>query len=515
MKAFLLYRDRDCDIGQNLPPGAADAARDLEVETVLDAMAGEDEFLLGVVRSVMHASLSSPDDIVYRQDILADSLRHPDVVSGIYAIATETIEAERRHYRSAFSSPGYVLSRATKVLRLQVAALRRLREIGAEQRSDFRSAGFTRFFEMLASELGEDFLSVIEAQLRQLRFRGGVLVSARLGPGNLGVSHVLRRPGAARARLLDRLPGMSKAGLVLTVADRDVTGRRTLTELSGRGIAQVADALTESADHIQDFLTVLRQEVGFYIGCLCLHSQLTDSSRPLCVPVPVAAGKQALAAHGLCDAGLALVAGQPQVVGNDVEADGKSLVIITGANQGGKSTFLRSIGLAQLMMQCGMFVCAQSYTASAGSGLFTHYQREEDAAMVSGKLDEELSRMSAIVSDIRPDGLLLCNESFAATNEREGSQIARHVIRALAESGVRVFFVTHFFDLADGFFREAPESALFLRAERCEDGRRTFRLVPGRPLPTSHARDVYEHVFAREPEPVILSGGPGYRAPSR
>ncbi len=47
-----------------------------------------------------------------------------------------------------------------------------------------------------------------------------------------------------------------------------------------------------------------------------------------------------------------------RIVGNDLDGDKKDLVVITGANQGGKSTFLRSIGLAQLMMQCGMFVPA-------------------------------------------------------------------------------------------------------------------------------------------------------------
>ena len=54
-----------------------------------------------------------------------------------------------------------------------------------------------------------------------------------------------------------------------------------------------------------------------------------------------------------------------------MDADGKSLVIITGANSGGKSTFLRSAGLAQLMMQCGMFVAAGSFRASVCKRVFT------------------------------------------------------------------------------------------------------------------------------------------------
>jgi DNA mismatch repair ATPase MutS len=116
-------------------------------------------------------------------------------------------------------------------------------------------------------------------------------------------------------------------------------------------------------------------------------------------------------------------------------------------------------------------------------------------AMDKGKLDEELARMSVIAGQIGPGSLLLCNESFASTNEREGSEIARQVIRALAEAGVRVVFVTHMYDLAGHCYARHHRGTLFLRAERRPDGHRTFRLLPGEPLPTSYGEDVYQEVF--------------------
>ena len=88
--------------------------------------------------------------------------------------------------------------------------------------------------------------------------------------------------------------------------------------------------------------------------------------------------------------------------------------------------------------------------------------------------------MSDIADQISPDCLLLCNESFASTNEREGSEIARQVVRAMLDKQVRVVFVTHMYDLAHGFHAQQLDSALFLRAEREPDGRRTFRLARGR-----------------------------------
>jgi len=185
-------------------------------------------------------------------------------------------------------------------------------------------------------------------------------------------------------------------------------------------------------------------------------------------------------------------------VGNAVMADKVDLVTITGANQGGKSTFLRSIGLAQLMMQCGMFVPAESFRSDVCEGLFTHYKREEDATMKSGKLDEELGRMSDIADRVTSNSMILFNESFAATNEREGSEIARQIVCALLEKGIKVFFVTHLYEFADGFYDKKMGNAIFLRAERQTDGGRTFKLNVGEPLQTSYGEDLYRTIFGTE-----------------
>ncbi len=169
-------------------------------------------------------------------------------------------------------------------------------------------------------------------------------------------------------------------------------------------------------------------------------------------------------------------------------------VIITGANSGGKSTFLRSVGLAQLMMQCGLFVTAQSYQANAAHRIFSHFIRAEDPGMTSGRLDEELRRMSAIAGQTKPYCLMLFNESFAGTNEREGSEIGYQIVSALLEAQVKVFFVSHRFDFAERFRRQHAHSTLFLRAERHPDGRRNYKLAVKDPLPTSFGEDLYHRL---------------------
>ncbi|XVV16452.1 MutS-related protein [Actinoplanes sp. CA-131856] len=238
------------------------------------------------------------------------------------------------------------------------------------------------------------------------------------------------------------------------------------------------------------FFASLRTEMAFYVGCLALRRALTERGAPVCRPVVRDAAERSFSARGLYDPGLQLRLGEP-VAANDVDADGTSLIMITGANRGGKSTFLRGVGLAQLLATAGAFVPATAFTTTARSGVFTHFTTDEDDALTSGKFDEELRRMSRVADVIAPHGLLLCNESFQSTNEREGSDIARRVIDAMTGAGVTVVFVTHLNELAQGCYRDRDRyPALFLRAGRD----RSFRLREAEPEATSHGADLWNRV---------------------
>ena len=270
-----------------------------------------------------------------------------------------------------------------------------------------------------------------------------------------------------------------------------------MSELRDRGLALAADALAKSVEHVQSFFRMLQAELAFYVGCLNLHERLLALRAPFTFPEVSEVGSCRLSCRELLDVSLALSMND-RPVGNDLAGDGKSLIIVTGANQGGKTTFLRSLGLAQLMTQCGMFAVASRLSINIVDGLFTHFKREEDATMKSGKFDEELRRINQIVHILTPHALILFNKSFAATNEREGSEIARQIVSALLERGQKVAFVSHQFALTHRFLQKRLNSALFLRADRLEDGRRTFKLIEGEPLSTSFGKDVYREVFSGE-----------------
>lgn len=491
-----MHREADFDIERELPGDVTVVVDDLELRTLFEAMAGDDEFLFEVSARAVLRGLTQPEAISYRQHVLADAITHPAVVHELYDLAGDAILAERKVWRFLFQErPSNRVARSVEVMEQFVTFLRHLRDMAEEHAGAFESEGFTRFFAMLRAELDEPYLSTVEANVKELKSRRGKLFSAELGRSNKGASYVLREP--RQRGLRDRLALGALSRLSFTVPDRDESGFRALSELEDRGLELAAEAMAQATNHVLSFFVALRAEVGFYLACLNLRQRLEAKGHETCFPDPCGPEALALTAGGLYDPCLVLTLSE-RVVPSDVSADGKTLVMITGANQGGKSTFLRAIGIAQLMMQAGMFAPARSLRANVCERVFTHYKREEDKTMESGKLDEELARMSQIAERIRPSCLLLCNESFASTNEREGSEIGRQVIRAMTENGIKVAFVTHLFELADGLRRQQLDSALFLRAERTADGTRTFRLLEGDPLPTSHGRDSYERIFGTQ-----------------
>ena len=490
-----MHRDRSFDAEIEMTAERRALMQDLSLDTLFQAMTTDEDFLPKPVRAAVLSPTQDLDTILYRQAVLRDCLSHEAVVRDLYRLTVEVVELEKRGYWWGFSEthPGGLLARAREELKMLIGMLARLKSMAEKSRHIFESEGFAVFFRTLASELPGEQLVKASHRLDELLLDGAIAITAQLGEGNKGANYGLVRP---RGRLLDWTRWRLRSGkkYTLRVEPGEEGLSQALSELKDRGLDRVANALGQAADQIRAFFQMLRTELAFYIGCLNLRERLVQAGISLCFPVPLPTDDRRHVFKGLYDVCLALELGQA-VVGNDLSLSGKDLVVITGANEGGKSTFLRSIGLAQLMMQCGMFVAAQSLAAEVCTGLFTHYRREEDTRMKSGKLDEELQRMSAMVDRLKPGCLVLLNESFAATNELEGSAIAMQIVSALVERGIKVFFVTHLSEFARQFLQKGEAGAMFLRAERQADGTRSFRMVEGEPLETGFARDLFNQIF--------------------
>jgi DNA mismatch repair ATPase MutS len=498
MRVSLLYPDRNFAPDGPLCADHDQLYADLQLEILVAAMADGDPLVARVSKSVLLQPLDDPDVIVYRQAILADFRSHPQLLEALRQAATAALQARRDVWGfgyGGFPTPQGTLSGAARYLAAYIDPLRTLRAIADTHIGAGSAEGLTRLLQELQSELQDSYLEIISRHLHQLNFRRGIWLSAELGDRNTGDNYALVAPHPGSDSWTHRLHSSRPASYRFSIDPHDDGAGQALEELTAKGLNQVANAAAQSADHITSYLNALQTELAFYRGCLNLYQRLQGNGQQVCTPQVAQAVVQALNFTGLTDPCLGLQAGG-LLDGHDADADRRSLVVITGANSGGKSTLLRSVGVAQLMMQAGMLVTANSYRASPVAGVFTHFPHQEDATMSRGRLDDELSRMEGIARHLRPYCLVLFNESFQSTNEREGSEIASQIVTALRDAGVRVVYVTHQYDFARRFLDEADTSTLYLRAAPRSPVTPHYRIEPDLPLATAYGPELYRSVFA-------------------
>ncbi len=496
MKVLLLHKTKRFDLDEELPGNEKELTKDLGLDVLFGAMASGDEFLLNVCSKTIISSLNNDaETIAYRQEVLKDCLENPDVIKSLYALTIEALERKKESWYGIFSKyPPSVLTSSIGMMHIYIEILKKLRILAEEHQTQFRSEGFVHFFKMLVTELDDAYFEKILNHLKALRFKYGILISGQLTKGNKGANYKLVKPPEETGSWWTRLFPKKTSNYTFKIHPQDNSGISALSELRNRGINEVANILAQSNDHIFGFLITLRAELGFYLGCMNLHVILSKLEAPISFPTVLPGNNGTYSFKELYDISLSLSMDK-KLVGNTLHANTINLVIITGANQGGKTTFLRSIGLAQMMMQAGVFVPAESLSSNTCTSIFTHFRRREDSTMESGKLDEELNRMDRIIKDITPNSMVLFNESFASTNEREGSEIAKQIVQALLEKDMKVFFVTHLYEFANTFYLKGKGNNIFLRADRKQDGTRTFKLIEGEPLQTSYGIDLYNRIF--------------------
>jgi DNA mismatch repair ATPase MutS len=188
-----------------------------------------------------------------------------------------------------------------------------------------------------------------------------------------------------------------------------------------------------------------------------------------------------------------------EMVTNEVNFDDSGRIfILTGPNRGGKTTYTQAVGIAQILMQAGMYVPAAQARMSPVDGIFTHFAAEEKPDEEAGRLGEESKRLSEIFAQATRHSLILMNESLASTSAGESLYLARDIVRVMRMLGARVIFATHLHELAadaDAINAETPgdSEVVSLVSMVSVDGngaRRTYKIVPSPPMGMSYAREI-------------------------
>jgi DNA mismatch repair ATPase MutS len=281
---------------------------------------------------------------------------------------------------------------------------------------------------------------------------------------------------------------------------------RDLRRLLERLIAPIGEAIERYAWVHARVFAALEAELGFYLNAADLMERLQRTGLPVCRPRIAPSDDRLTEIEDGYNAALALRMGADagEMVTSDIRFDDEARVwILTGPNRGGKTTYIRAAGIAQVLFQAGLHVPARSARLSPVDAIHTHFPSREGATPGEGRLDDEAKRLAGIFAAATPHSLILLNEVLSGTSTLEALGLARDALRGLHLLGARTIYVTHLHDLTaaiDDINRDTEGDGVVgsLVAEiddrpEVEDmARRTFRVHPGRPRGHSYASDIAE-----------------------
>jgi len=453
--------------------------RDLNFDVVVRSAVGRyDELEL----APLYASpLRTGDEVGYRHEVFRDLDR--EVLRGAVAAFAEEAKWVGRHLHMA-AKQNYRLERERWFLdgaARYVAAVSDLRDALVRGEPSSRAlrglrdhlVGYTRSagFESLA----RDTQKVLEA-LGQVRYAvriKGHRITVGADDGGVDYSAEIERTferfrqGATEDH--DAAPRDSGSMSIVEAQIADVVARRQPREFA---------ALDAFCKNHRDFLdeTVWRfgREIHFYLTWLALVERLDRAGLPFCLP-ELAAEKDA-AVEGAYDLALALMLlrDEKRVVQNGFELhDGERIIVVSGPNQGGKTTFARMFGQLHQLARLGLPVPAERARLLLADEIYTHFEREEDLARLRGKLDDELVRIKEVLEQATGDSVVILNEIFAATTVADAAVLGSDVVGQLADLGCLAVCVTFIDELAS---LEATVS-MVSTVEPDDPSKRTFRIV--------------------------------------
>lgn len=210
----------------------------------------------------------------------------------------------------------------------------------------------------------------------------------------------------------------------------------------GSSLTRAMNRLSPFPDDLIDRWLLWVEGLEPILAGLSFATALQKKGFPLCVPA--CDGGAAISARELYSAHMALC-GSQKPFPFDVNAERAALTLVTGANQSGKTSFIRTIAQSLLFAQLGFLLPAKQFSFTPHKRFLSLYAAGE--SLTSSRFEQEARIMNELLSMADRSTMVFLNEPFTSTNPSEAEPLLAESILRLAETGATTFVVTHLYDL--------------------------------------------------------------------
>jgi len=446
-------------------------------------------------------------DLLYRREVLQELAGNPALVESISEVC-KCLSQIRALQDAPTSDEFYAESiREYSVLQLAHSTMSALsEELGKlSAAGGIKSRGLQQLSRVISEKVATNFTAQFEDRwqayaggLEQLgSYRIRLTLDAELHICGAALTAIQKeqfvKGGLFGSRTLKELRQPDKVWDLQPLKEMKTPAEELIRVQLSNNQKQFYQALQRITADLED----LYQDLLFYLGALRYMRQMRKTNTAVCYPEIRPMETKEFSAKTMINPVLTVFK-HGGTIPNDIEfLPGGEILVLTGINQGGKTTFLRTVGVIQAMFQLGWPVPATEAAISPVDKIVTVFSHEENTELQHGKLGQELKTMRAGLDLATPNSLLLCNEPITGTSPMENLFLSRDVLSACKLQGYKGIWVTHIYDLASGakvmnesLTGSTISSIIAVAVGSGSDVGASYKVVRGEPQFTSYAKEV-------------------------
>lgn len=283
---------------------------------------------------------------------------------------------------------------------------------------------------------------------------------------------------------------------------------RELKEINSEYIAHLDRAIRAYFKKSTEDILTFESQMSFYIGAKRIIDAVRARGLDMCRPKYLKMDERRLDAKGVFDLSFytQMVSSDPmgslkdKIITNDcrMDDDGRFFVL-TGANNGGKTTYTRAIGIIQVLAQAGIYVPCTSCEISPVDFIYTHFPKEEEVGLNTSRFTQECKQFKVTVDNATRYSMLLLNESIQSTTPTECVFIATELTKIFRCIGVRGVYATHLLELAKNLDKLNAEVegdtklvSIVTTVDTTADNKRLYRIIRSAPQEFGYAQTIYK-----------------------